>query len=82
MALWMFPVMLGISAVATLVSGIWLALHLTAVTRLFAGHADIVAAPVRPRASRKVVRIWLAVFVIGVATSLAVPVLLIWGIAN
>ncbi|MEO0061687.1 MAG: hypothetical protein RLZZ08_247 [Pseudomonadota bacterium] len=74
---WYFPALIGVSSIMTLVAGIWLTLHLTAVARIFSGHADIVTAPVRPGASQRVVWSWLAAFVVGLAVSLTVPVLIL-----
>lgn len=79
MPLWFFPALIGLGAIVTLVSGTWLALHLTAVTRLYANRADIVPAPVRPRASKNAVRMWLAAFALGTVISLAVPLMILAG---
>ena len=80
MPVWLLPAVLAVSAVVTLVSGIWLALHLTAVARTYAGTADVVPSPARPRASRGTVRLWVAMFVTGTLISLAVPVAIILGL--
>jgi hypothetical protein len=82
MPLWVFPVLFALAIVATLGSGIWLFLHLTAFARTFAGKADIVPSPKRPRASRKAVGIALAVFCLGLLAIILIQVLAISGQAN
>ena len=57
--------------------GIWLLLHLTALASLARGRADIVPAPVRPRASRRRVAIALAGFVACLAGVLTMQVIVI-----
>lgn len=65
MPVWIVPFALSICAVASLVAGIWLILHLPAVVRTFGAHFDVV----RPRGSRRVpprrVLLMLAIFNLG-----------------
>ena len=68
--------LLALLAVASMGAGIWLLLHLTARTAAFRGHADLVASPRQPRASRTQVLAALAIFNIGWIGSLV-----IWSIA-
>ncbi len=63
---------LGLLASAAMLAAIWLLLHLNALTALFAGHADIVASPSAPRATRAQVYAALAVFNLGWIGSLAI----------
>lgn len=81
MPIWLFPALLAIGAVTTLVSGIWLGLHLTAVARTFAGNADLVPAPVPARASARQVHLWLGLFLVGTMISLGVIVMILLGFA-
>ncbi|MDZ3831131.1 MAG: hypothetical protein U0S50_04855 [Sphingopyxis sp.] len=62
MEIWALPALMALLILCCLASGIWLVLHLTAVTTLFRGKADIVPAPRRPRASAPAVIIALSVF--------------------
>lgn len=82
MPLWIFPALLAVAAVVTLVAGIWLLLHLTALARIFAGNADIVPAPSRPRASQRAMRLAIAAFGTGLILTLAILFLTISGLAN
>jgi hypothetical protein len=82
MPLWIFPTVLAVAIVVTLVAGIWLLLHLTAFARMFAGNADLVPSPKRPRASRAAVRLALAAFGGGLALTLAIEILTMRGVAN
>ncbi len=77
MPIWLLPLLLALSALVTMTSGIWLLLHLTALARRFAGNADVVPSPARPKAPRWAVRVALAGFVGGTATTLAVLLLAI-----
>ena len=77
MPLWSFQAMFAFAVIATLVSGIWLLIHLTAVTRTFAGNADIVPSPEQPRMSPAAVRSVLAAFAVGLMATLAF-VILVW----
>ena len=56
------PLLFAGFVIACLVSGIWLLIHLTALTAMFRGKADIVASPRRPRASRAAVTTAVAIF--------------------
>lgn len=80
MPVWLLPAILAVSALITMISGIWLALHLTALTRTYAGVADVVPSPARPRASRAAVRLAVALFISGTLVSLVVPVAIILGL--
>jgi hypothetical protein len=82
MPLWIFPALLAAAAIVTLVSGIWLLLHLTALARTFAGNADLVPAPSRPRASRRAIRLGLGAFGAGLLVTLVVLVIVVSGLAN
>ena len=68
--------LLALLAVASMGAGIWLLLHLNALTAAFRGNADLVASPRQPRASRTQVFAALAVFNIGWIGSLV-----IWSLA-
>lgn len=59
------------TATAALLAGVWLVLHLTALTAIFAGRADIVASPKPPRAAPAQVHAALTVFLLGTAGSVA-----------
>lgn len=82
MPLWLFPALFAVTVIATLVAGIWLLLHLTALARTFAGNADVVPSPKRPRASRRAVRLALTVFIVGTIATLTLQILAITGVAN
>ncbi len=82
MPLWFFPALLGLCAVTSVLSGIWLLLHLQAVASLFAGRADIVPAPTRPKASRKSVILALILFNAGWIAAIAIWLLVMEGAAN
>lgn len=69
MSITLSAIIFGISNLVWISAVIWLLLHLTAVASLFRGHADVVAAPVRPKAPRsRVIAVSIA-FVIGVIGS-------------
>ena len=82
MALWMFTAVYGIAIVVTLVAGIWLLLHLTALARTFAGKVDIVPSPKPARASRRAVRRALVAFGAGLAVTMSIQILALTGAAN
>ena len=82
MPLWIFPTVLAVAIVVTMVAGIWLVLHLTAFARMFAGNADIVPSAKRPRASKGAVRFALAAFGGGLLLTLALEILVMTGVAN
>lgn len=64
-------IVIACTATATLIAGIWLVLHLTALTATFAGRADIVATPRPRRATSVQVYAALAVFLLGTVGSVA-----------
>lgn len=82
MPLWLFPTLLAISALVTLIAGIWLLLHLTALAKDVAGNADVVPSPARPRASHGKVRLMLVTFVVATLATLVILVLVVSGVAN
>ena len=82
MPLWLFPTIFAVAIIVTLISGIWLLLHLTALARTFSGNADVVPSPKRPHASRTAVRIALIAFTLGLLVTLTMQVLSMTGIAN
>lgn len=82
MPLWFFPALLGLSAIVTMVCGIWLLLHLTALAHVFAGKADIVRPRVLPRASRRTVKRVLGGFLGGGAVSMATLAVVVSGLAS
>ena len=82
MSLWFFPLLLAFCAVSTLLTGVWLLLHLQALASLFRGHADVVPSPKAPRASRKSVLIALIIFNLGWIASVSIWVLAMSGEAN
>lgn len=59
MPLWFFPALLGLFVIVSLVSFIWLLLHLPDVARVFRGdrEGEIIPGPATRRASRA--RVWL-----------------------
>ncbi|PEQ11422.1 hypothetical protein B2G71_17485 [Novosphingobium sp. PC22D] len=63
---------MGISGTVTLVAGIWLALHLTALADTFRGRADVVPARALPRTSRARVYTALALFNVGWIASIVI----------
>ena len=82
MPLWVFPAVYAVAIVVTMIAGIWLLLHLTAFARTFAGTADIVPSPKPARASRRTVRVVLAVFGAGLLLAGAMQILAMTGVAN
>jgi len=82
MPLWLFPTLVAAAVIVTLIAGIWLFLHLTALARTFAGNADIVPSPKPAKASRRKVRVVLAVFALGLLSTLMLQVLALTGVAN
>lgn len=77
MSLPLLATLFAIATILCLASGAWLLVHMTALTSLLRGHADIVASPKRPRASIGAVKIWLGVFVLSLGSVLALQVLAI-----
>ena len=69
-------IILAVAATASLLAGIWLVRHLTALAAIFEGRADIVASPKPPRATPAAVWAALAVFLLGTGGSMA-----IWSLA-
>ena len=82
MPLWLFTTLFAVAVVVTLIAGIWLVLHLTALARTVEGNADVVASPKRPRASRRAVRIAAAAFGVGLLLTVTMQVLAMTGAAN
>lgn len=82
MPFWFFPAVLAMAIVVTLVSGIWLMVHLRALASLFAGHGDIVPAPSARRASKRKVWFALAAFTSGLLLTLTILVLQTSGVIN
>lgn len=82
MPLWFFPALLALCAVVALLSGIWLLLHLQAIAAMVRGHANVVPAPSKPRASRKAVWIAFALFNLGWIGSVAIWTFALTGGAN
>lgn len=82
MPLWLFPTLVAVSVIVTLIAGIWLFLHLAAFARTFAGNADIVPSPKPAKASRRAVRFALAAFGLGLASTLTLQILALTGVAN
>ena len=82
MPLWIFSALFAIAIFTTLISGLWLLLHLTAFSQTFAGKADMVPSPKPPRSSQRAVRTGLAIFGAGLLATLAMQILAITGQAN
>lgn len=82
MPLWLFPTLVAVAVIVTLIAGIWLFLHLAAFARTFAGNADIVPSPKPAKASRRTVRVVLAIFALGLLSTLTLQVLALTGLAN
>lgn len=74
--------MFALAVIATIVSGIWLLLHLTAVTRTLAGNTGIAPSPKRARAMPGAVRGILAIFSVGLIATLSLMILVITGAAQ
>lgn len=72
-----FAFLFAIAIVITLTTAIWLLLHLTSVTSLFAGNADIVASPSKARAPRGRVILMLALFVAGLVSTIGIQIVAI-----
>lgn len=84
MPLWFFPALLGLFAVLSLVSGIWLLLHLPDVARLFRGDRDGEMVPGRTKRRATHGAVWLALilFNAGWIACLVIWVFVIGGDAN
>jgi hypothetical protein len=75
MIIWLLPLLVIVTALVTILSGVWLLLHLTALVRMLADKTDLVPAKAFPRVPRRAVRTALGVFLGGTATTLAIVVL-------
>ncbi|HTK72338.1 MAG TPA: hypothetical protein VL331_07590 [Croceibacterium sp.] len=75
MIIWLLPLLVIVTALVTMLSGVWLLLHLTALVRMLADKTDLVPAKAFPRVPRRAVRTALGVFLGGTATTLAIVVL-------
>lgn len=73
--MFVFSVAFALAVIVTLVSGVWLVIHLTAVARFFSGKADIIPSPKRPAAPRSRVMIVLALFLLGLAATIGLQIL-------
>jgi len=82
MPIWLFSAVFAVAVIMTLVAGIWLLLHLTALARTVEGNADVVSSPKRPRASRRSVRLALATFTGALLLTLTMQILAMTGAAN
>ena len=82
MSLWLFSAVFAAAVIVTLISGIWLLLHLTAAARAAKGNADVVPSPKAPRASRGAVRLALIAFIGGLLLTLTMQILAMTGAAN
>ena len=82
MPLWLFSTIFAVAVIVTLIAGIWLLLHLTALARTVGGTADIVPSPKRPRASRRAVQLAAAAFGVGLLATLTMQILAMTGVAN
>jgi hypothetical protein len=75
MLIWLLPLLVIVTAIVTMLSGVWLLVHPTALVRMLADRTDLVPRKAFPRVPRRAVRAALAVFLGGTATTLAVVVL-------
>lgn len=75
MIIWLLPLLVIVTALVTMLSGVWLLLHPTALVRMLADKTDLVPAKAFPRVPRRAVRTALGVFLGGTATTLAIVVL-------
>ena len=82
MPIWLFSTIFAGAVIVTLVAGIWLLLHLTALARTVEGHADVVASPKPPRTSRGTIRFALILFAAALLLTLAMQILAMTGVAN
>lgn len=69
-----FSILFALVIAATLGTGVWLLLHLTAIASLFSGKADLVPSPRRPRASRRRVLVMLLLFVLGLIATITLQI--------
>lgn len=84
MPLWFFPALLGLFAIISLISGIWLLLHLPDIARIFRGkqEGELVPGRAKRRASSATVWGMLLLFTAGWLACLTIWVLVIGGDAN
>jgi len=75
---WFFPALLGLSAIVTMVCGVWLLAQLAALAHVFADNADIS----RPRASRRTFKRVLGGFLGGGLVSIATLIVVVTGLAS
>lgn len=84
MPLWFFPALMGLFAIVSLLTGIWLLLHLRDVARVFSGdeEGEMVEGPGKRTASRAQVWLFLVIFNAGWIAALAIWIFAIGGDAN
>ena len=83
MPLWFFPALVGVFAVASMIAGIWLLLHLRDVAAVFARRSgEIKRGPGKRRASRGAVWWAIIVFNAGWIGALVVWIFVMGGDAN
>lgn len=84
MSLWFFPALLGLFAIISLISGIWLLLHLPDVARVFRGKQDGELVPGRAKRRASSAAVWrrILLFNAGWLACLVIWVLVIGGDAN
>ena len=84
MPLWFFPALLGLFAMVTLASGIWLLLHLPDIARIFRGdrEGELVPGSAKRRASRGAVWFMVILFNAGWIACLVTWVSVMSGGAN
>jgi len=70
-----FPLLFALAIIVTLVTGIWLLVHLTSVASLFSGKGDIVPSPRRPRVPRGRVVLVMVLFAAGLAATIGMQIL-------
>lgn len=70
-----FPLLFAFAIIVTLVTGIWLLVHLTSVASLFSGKGDIVPSPRRPRVPRGRVVLVMVLFAAGLAATIGMQIL-------
>lgn len=80
--MWIVPFALAVCAVASLIAGIWLVIHLPAVMRVFGRHADIVPPRGRRRVPPHKVLLMLVIFNAGWIAAVVIWVWVIGGDAN
>lgn len=78
-AMWptIYSLIFALFVIACLASGIWLMLHLNALSSLFRGRADIAPGRLPPKVSREQTRAVFAVFMVGLIGVLAMQALAI-----